>query len=363
MKIGIVGLPYVGKTSIFNALTQSNAETGTYIAQKRTNMSSVKVPDERLTALAEIFEPKKLTPTAIDYIDVEGVSKGELESKSELESGFIAELREVDALAHVVRIFEDEFVPHVDGSVNPKRDIETINLELAFADLQIIEKRRGRINSELRVKKAPELEHELAVLERCKEALEENIPLREIEISPEDEKAIRGYGFLTQKPTLLICNIGEEQLERAEEIRTDFVEYGLKSKTEVITLSAKLEMEIAQLDEEDAQIFLAEMGVGESALTRFIQTSYHLLQLIVFFTGNPNEVRGGMLRRGQTAIEAAGAIHTDFAQGFIRAETIHWKDLVNCGGLGQAREKGLLRLEGKDYVVQDGDVLTIRFSL
>lgn len=363
MKIGIVGLPYVGKTSIFNALTQSNAETGAYIAQKRTNISSVKVPDERLTALAEIFEPKKLTPVAIDYVDVAGVSKGELQAKGELESGFIAELREVDALAHVVRVFEDESVPHVDGGVNPRRDIETIELELAFADLQIIEKRRDRINSELRVKKVPELEHELAVLERCKAALEGNIPLREIEIAPQDEKAIRGYGFLTQKPTLLICNISEEQLDRAEEIRADFAEYGEKPKTEVVTLSAKLEMEIAQLDAEDAQIFLTEMGVGESALTRFIQTSCHLLELIVFFTGNPNEVRAGMLRRGQTAVEAAGAIHTDFAQGFIRAETIHWEDLVNCGGLGQAREQGRLRLEGKDYVVQDGDVLTIRFNI
>ncbi|MCH8295967.1 redox-regulated ATPase YchF [Candidatus Poribacteria bacterium] len=362
MKIGIVGLPYVGKTSIFNALTQSNAETGSYVARQRTNVNSIKVPDERLEALNAIFEPKKITPATIDYVDVAGVSKGDMK-QSELEAGFIAELREVDALAHVLRIFEDEVVPHVDGSVDAMRDIETINIELAFADLQIIEKRRERLVRELRVKKAPELSHELIVLERCKETLEENIPLREIELSPEDERMIRGYGFLTQKPMLLICNIGEDQLDHAEKIHTDFAEYEGKPKTEVVTLSAKLEMEISQLDEEDVQIFIAEMGLGESALVRFIHTSYHLLELITFFTGNPNEVRASTLHQGQTAIEAAGSIHTDFARGFIRAETIHWSDLVDCGSLGKAREKGLLRLEGKEYVVQDGDVLNIRFNV
>jgi ribosome-binding ATPase len=362
MKIGILGLPYVGKTSIFNALTQSNAETGTYVAKKRTNISSVKVPDERLDALEPIFAPKKVTPTTIDYVDIAGVTKGD-GTQSGLETGFIAELREVDALAHVVRVFEDEMVPHTDGSVDAKRDIETINLELAFADLQIIEKRGERLRRELRVKKEAELEHELTVLDRCKAALEENIPIRAITLSPENEKTVRGYGFLTQKPMLLICNIGEDQLEQAEELTATFAEYKRMPQTEVFALAGRLEMEISQLDAEDVQLFQEEMGLGESALTRFIHTSYELLQLITFFTGNPNEVRAWTLQRGQTALDAAATVHTDFARGFIRAETIHWQELVDCGSLGKARERGVLRLEGKEYIVRDGDVLNIRFSL
>ncbi len=362
MKIGIVGLPYVGKTSVFNALTQSEAETGTYITKKGLNISSVKVPDERLESLASIFHPKKVTPTSIDYVDVAGVSKGDA-AKEGLEARLIAELREVDALAHVVRAFEEDSVPHVDGRVDAKRDIETIDIELTVADLQIIDKRLDRLNKELRAQKVPVLEHERAVLERCKEALEAGIALREIDFLPEDEKAIRGYGFLTQKPLLLILNIGEDQLNRAEEIRTAFAEYAQKPQVEIITLSARLEMEIAQLDSEDAAVFLAEMGLNESALTRVIHVSYRLLRLITFFTVVSSELRAWTLKQGMTALDAAEAIHTDMALGFIRAETIHWAGLVECDSLAKAREKGLLRLEGKDYVVQDGDVLTIRFNV
>ena len=360
MKIGIVGLPYVGKTSLFNALTQSEAETGTYAAKKGWNVGSVKVPDERLGALAEVFNPKRVTPTSIDYVDIAGVSKGDIALEG-LEAGIIAELREVDALAHIARVFEDAAVPHVDGDVDPKRDIETINIELAFADLGIIDNRLNRLDRELRTQNIPALEHERAVLERCKDALEGGTAIRELSLSPEDERAIRGYGFLTQKSLLLILNIGEDELDSAEEICANFA--ASERQVEIITLSAKLEMELARLDAEDAEIFRAEMGLNESALARVIDASYHTLGLITFFTVVSDELRAWTLKAGMTALDAAGAIHTDMARGFIRAETIHWTDLADCGSLTKARDNGLLRLEGKDYLISDGDVLTIRFNV
>ena len=360
MKIGIVGLPYVGKTSLFNALTQSEAETGTYAAKKGWNVGSVKVPDERLGALAEIFNPKRVTPTSIDYVDIAGVSKGDIALEG-LEAGVIAELREVDALAHIVRVFEDDAVPHVDGDVDPKRDIETIDIELAFADLGIIDNRLNRLDRELRTQKIPALEHERAVLEGCKGALEGGTAIRELSLSPEDERAIRGYGFLTQKPLLLVLNIGEDELDSAAEIRAKFA--ASERQTEIITLSARLEMELARLDAEDAEIFRAEMELNESALARVIDASYRTLGLITFFTVVSDELRAWTLKEGMTTLDAAGTIHTDMARGFIRAETIHWADLVDCGSLTQARDDGLLRLEGKDYVVSDGDALTIRFNV
>ena len=360
MKIGIVGLPYVGKTTLFNALTQSEAETGTYAGKKGANVGSVKVLDERLTALAEVFNPKRVTPTSIDYVDIAGVSKGDIALEG-LETGAIAELREVDALAHVVRVFTDDAVPHVDGDVAPERDIETIDIELAFADLGIIDSRLDRLNRELRTQKIPALEHERTVLDQCKNALEGGIAIRELPLSPEDERTIRGYGFLTQKPLLLVLNIGEDELQRADEIGT-----GLEvsdRQVEIITLSASLEMELGRLDTEDAKIFRVEMGLDESALARVIDVSYRTLGLVTFFTVVSDELRAWTLKGGMTALDAAAAIHTDMARGFIRAEAIHWADLVDCGGLTEARDSGLLRLEGKDYLVSDGDVLTVRFNV
>ena len=364
MKIGIVGLPYVGKTSLFNALTQSEAETGTYATKKGWNVGAVKVPDERLAGLTEVFNPKQVTPTSIDYVDIAGVSKGDIALEG-LEAGVIAELREVDALAHIVRVFEDDSVPHVDGGVDPKRDVETIDIELAFADLRIIDNRLDRLSRELRTQKVPELEHERAVLERCKETLEEGIALRELSLSPEDERAIRGYGFLTQKPCLLVLNISEDGLEGAaiEEVRAGFADYAQKRQIELIALSARLEMELAQLDAEEADLFRAEMGLEKSALARVIDASYRTLGLVTFFTVVSDELRAWTLKSGMTALDAAAAIHTDMARGFIRAEAIRWGDLVDCGGLTEARDNGLLRLEGKEYLVSDGDVLTIRFNV
>lgn len=366
MKIGIVGRPHVGKTTVFNALARSTAETGNYAGRQQTNLSTIAVPDPRLDRLVEVLQPEKGTSATINYVDVTGrpkVSGEKLLEGEHRESSFppalLAELRTVDAIAHVVRLFEDETVPHVDGSVNPERDIDTVALEFTFADLQVIEDRLVRLRKQLQNQKSPELQSELQILEKCHRTLEEGTPIRFLDLSAADEKLIRGYGFLTQKPLLLICNIGESQLDAVDAIGRQFAEYAAQPHTDVIVLAAQLEMEIAQLDEADAAIFMAEMGLGESALARFINTSYRLLGLITFFTGGPKEVRAWTLREGQTAVAAAGIIHTDFGSGFIRAETINWEALVTCGGFQQARSKGKLRAEGKTYQVRDGDVLLI----
>ncbi len=365
MKIGIVGRPHVGKTTVFNALAHSNAEIGDYTNKKQINLSTVSVPDERLEPLAEVFQSKEIIFATIDYMDGGGTSRSainrhvERSERAEIDASILAELRTADALAHVVRLFEDETVPHVDGNVNGKRDIEAIDLEFVFADLQIIDGRISRLEKLLKNQKSAEHQNELRILETCKETLDNGKPLRALTISDNEEKIIRGYGFLTQKPLLLICNISETQLDEADEIFKRFAEYEAQPQTTVFVLAAQLEMEIAQLDSADAEVFLTEMGLNESALERFIQTSYQLMGLITFFTGGPKEVRAWTLRSGQTALEAAGLIHTDFERGFVRSECINWAELVNCGSYTQARSKGLVRAEGKTYQVQEGDVLTI----
>ena len=273
--------------------------------------------------------------------------------------GCLLKLRTVDALAHVVRLFEDESVPHVDGSVDGVRDIESLSLEFALADLQIVEGRLSRLRKQYQNQKLPEQQNEIRLLEVCQERLEKGEPLRALDLSANEEKLIRGYGFLTQKPLLLVCNIGETQLTSADEILKRFRKYESEPQTAVIVLAAQLEMELSELDETDAEIFMEALGLRESALARFIHTSYRLLGLLTFFTLNPKEARAWTLRVGETAVDAAGRIHTDFANAFIRAETINWEDLVACGSYPQARSSGLLRAEGKTYQVQEGDVLLI----
>ena len=362
MKIGIVGRPNVGKTTVFNALARSTAETGSYTGRQQTNLSTIAVPDYRLNRLVAVLKPKKGTPATINYVDVAGGPKKLLEverRESTFPPTLLAELRTVDALVHVVRLFEDATVPHVDGNVNPERDMEIVALEFTFADLQIVEDRLTRLRKQYQNQKSAAQQNELQILEKCQQTLESGTPLRSLDFSASEEKLIRGYGFLTLKPLLYILNIGEAQLDAADAIAERFAEAAAQPRTAIIVLAAQLEMEIAQLDEADAEVFMEEMGLGESALTRFIQTSYQLLGLITFFTGGPKEVRAWTLRQGQTAVKAASVIHTDFGRGFIRAETIHWEELAACGGFQQARSKGKLRAEGKAYPVQDGDVLVI----
>ncbi len=358
MKIGIVGRPQVGKTTVFNTLAQSNAEIGGYTNRGQINLSTANVPDERLAQLAAILQSKKITHATIDYVDVAGVTKSDVE-QAELDTGTLASLRTVDALAHVVRLFKDETVPHVDGSVDAERDIESVSLEFAFADLQIVEGRLTRLRKQFQSQKLPELQSEIRLLERCQQTLEDGKPLRVLDLSTNEEKLIRGYGFLTQKPLLLVFNIGETQLDAADDILKRFKKYEAAPQTAVIVLAAQLEMELSQLEDADAEIFMEELGLQESALERFIQTSYHLLGLLTFFTINPTESRAWTLREGQTAVDAAGRVHTDFAQAFIRSETINWADLIGCGSYPEARNRGLLRSEGKTYQVQEGDVLLI----
>ena len=358
VKIGIVGRPQVGKTTVFNTLAQSNAEIGGYTTRGQINLSTANIPDERLEQLLEIYQSKKMTPATIDYADVAGVTKSDVE-QAELDTGTLAALRTVDALAHVVRLFEDEMVPHVDGSIDAERDIESVSLEFAFADLQIVEGRLTRLRKQFQSQKLPEQQSEIRLLEVCQQTLEAGKPLRVLNLSDNEEKLIRGYGFLTQKPLLLVCNISETQLEATDDILKRFRKYEATPQTAVIVLAAQLEMELAQLDAADAEIFMEELGLCESALDRFIQTSYQLLGLLTFFTVAPTESRAWTLRKGQTAVDAAGRIHTDFANAFIRSETINWADLIACGSYPEARNRGLLRSEGKMYQVQEGDVLLI----
>lgn len=358
MKIGIVGRPQVGKTTVFNTLAQSNAEIGGYTTRGQVNLSTANIPDERLEKLSEILPSEKMTPATIDYVDVAGVTKSDVE-QAELDSGTLAALRTVDALAHVVRLFEDASVPHVDGNVDAERDIQSVSLEFAFADLQIVEGRLTRLRKQYQSQKLPEQQSEIRLLEVCQQTLEEGKPLRVLNLSANEEKLIRGYGFLTQKPLLLVCNISETQLEAAEDILEDFRKYEATPRTAVIVLAAQLEMELSQLDTTDAEVFMEELGLRESALERFIQTSYQLLGLLTFFTINAAESRAWTLPKGQTAVDAAGRIHTDFANAFIRSETINWSDLIACGSYPEARNRGLLRSEGKTYQVQEGDVLLI----
>lgn len=366
MIIGIVGLPNCGKTTLFNALTRGNAEVATY-AQTGVdpNIGMVKVPDHRVDRLTEIYEPKKSTHASVEYIDLPGLPRGSVSEGAKV-TEFLKRARDVDALVHVVRAFEDSSVPHPSGSVDPVRDVQDLEVELMLSDLGIIEKRLERIEAAL--KKGLERqkhEAEKEILDRLRESLEAEKPLRDLSISAEEEKIIRGYRFLTLQHVIIVLNVGEEALgsPEAEAVEAKIGETLLGEKTRIVTICAKIEMEISQLPPEEAQLFMDDLGITESAMERLIHGCYDLLGLISFLTVGKDEVRAWTISKGTPAVRAAGVIHSDIERGFIKAEVVTFDQFTEAGSMSQAREKGTLRLEGKTYIILDGDIAHFKFNV
>ncbi len=363
ISIGITGLPKSGKTTIFNALTRgagSHAQEGLV-----SHVGIAKVPEPRLKILADLLHHQKVVPVEARYIDVGASAKGAATDKA-TGGEFLAQLSTVDAIIAVVRAFVDETIPHPEGSIDVKRDIAAMNLELAFSDLAIIERRMDRIGSSLKGAKAPErqaLMQEKDALLRFKAELEKDIPIREVQLSATEVRLIPGYQFLSAKPLLIVVNIGEGQLPQAPSLEAELGSGYSKGKCRAITLCGELEMELSQLDDSAAREFRAEYGIKEAGLERIVKVSYELLGLVSFFTIVSGEVRAWSVQNGTSAVKAAGKIHSDMERGFIRAEVISCDDLVKCGTIVEARKRGLLRLEGKDYIVRDGDVITFLFNV
>jgi hypothetical protein len=354
MQLGIIGLPQSGKTTIFNALTRGNQPVTTSGGRFEVHTGVVDVPDERVDRLSAIFKPKKTIYAKVTYADITGLEGG----KATISGALLNQLSQMEGLLHVVRCFDDPSVPHPAGSLNPVRDVATMDTELLINDLIAVERKLERLNEERKKAGGREkavIEREMVLFTRFHEALNQETPLREVELTPEDEKALSGFGFLTRKPLLLLLNLAEGQQPPAVETTRPHV--GL------VALQGKLEMDIAQLPPEDAELFMAEYGIEELGLKRVISLSYDLLGQQSFFTVGDDEVRAWTVRRGATALEAAGTIHTDLMKGFIRAEVATYQDLVTLGGLVEARSKGKLRLEGKEYIVQDGEIVHIRFNV
>ena len=357
MKTAIIGLPMVGKTSLFTILT--GVHEATRVGTMEARVGITKVPDARLDALAELYQPPKITHATVEYLDFPAISKEALRDAS-----YLASMRVADALAHVLRLFQSDTVPHEKGSVDPMRDLEDVDTELILSDLVVVEKRMERLEKDRKKIKSPDLDREFALLERCKATLEANQALRTLDLTPEEEKTIRGFQFLSQKPMLYVLNIGEEDAARMHEIETEYRNGSLAGRkgTAVTAICGKIEAELAELSAEEAREYLASYGLKEGGMERLINATYSLLGLMSFLTAGETEVRAWTIPIQSSAVKAAGAIHSDFEKKFIRAEVVNWKSLVDLGGYPGVREKGLLRLEGKEYVVKDGDVLVIRHS-
>ncbi|HKT87943.1 MAG TPA: redox-regulated ATPase YchF [Candidatus Sulfotelmatobacter sp.] len=359
MKTGIIGLPQVGKTSLFQILTKAHLSAQS-ANPREAHVGVAKVPDDRLDRLAALYNPKKLTHTSVDYVDVGAIGQDALK-----ESAYVGHLRQVDALAHVVRVFEDPAIPHV-GEIDPLRDIKNVEFDLMVSDLGQIEKRLERLEKDLKKMKTPELEKEFELLKRANAHLGSEKPLREMEMIPEDKKRIRGFMFLSEKPILYVLNIGESS-ELGKELEEAVGKYKLteiaaRPNAGATAIFGKVEAELSEMSDADAAEFLSSYGLKESGLTRLIRTTYKLLGLISFFTAGEDECRAWQVPANSRAQAAAGAIHSDLEKHFIRAETIRWDQLLAAGSEANARAKGTLRLEGKDYIVQDGDVMHIRHS-
>lgn len=367
MQIAIVGLARSGKTTVFNTLTRGHADTGGF-GGLTVNTGVVKVPDERLTRLTALFKPKKEVPADVTYVDLPAppslADGGQL--SADIPADQLARLRNADALLHVVRAFEDPSVPHPSGSVDAARDVEQLELEFTLADLGVVEKRVEKLRTSGRHGTPQEREsneRELEVLERVLPALTDGRPIRDLELTEDDAKRIRGFRFLTEKPVLVLLNVGEADIARTAALVADETARVTHRQTLVEALSARIEMEIGELDEEEAAVFREDMGLKESSLERVIRLSYQLLGLISFFTAGPDETRAWTIPDGGTSVDAAGAIHSDLARGFIRAEVVSMEDLLTLGSMAEARRNGKLRSEGKTYKVKDGDVVEILFNV